>query len=80
MKPTRPILLAMACLGLCLPSCQSTGGPDKAQLARIGAVALDVAERSGKITPAEAALAREAGMILLAPEPAPAPVEATAGK
>lgn len=77
-------LLALAS-ALCLPACQSTEGLDKERLARIGNVALTVAESSGKITPEEAALARQAGMILLDQPEGPATValpavEATASK
>ena len=54
-------------IALCLPSCQSQAEADK--LARIGDIALTVAERSGKITPAEAAMAREAGKLVLSQEP-----------
>jgi hypothetical protein len=35
-------------------------------------VALAVAEKSGKISPEDAALAREAGKLLVTPSPAPA--------
>ncbi len=39
-------------------------------LARIGDVAIAYAERTGKISPEDAALAREAGRLLLTPAPA----------
>lgn len=77
-------LLALA-FALCLPACQSTDSLDKERLARIGNTALTVAEAAGKISPEEAALARQAGMILLDQPEGPAPVslpavEATASK
>ncbi len=61
---------AFFAIALCLPSCQS-GGIDEARLARIGDIALTVAEKSGKISPEDAALAREAGRLVLTPAPAP---------
>ncbi len=73
---TRLIQLSITLLGClaaaCLPSCQSGQPIDEARLARIGDVALAVAERTGKITPEDAALAREAGKLVLTPAPAPA--------
>jgi len=74
MKP--PFLIALGihlpfiAIALCLPSCQSGGQIDEARLARIGDVALTVAEKSGKISPEDAALAREAGTLVLTPAPA----------
>jgi hypothetical protein len=65
-------------VALCLPSCQSGGQIDEARLARIGDVALAYAERTGKISPEDAALAREAGKLVLTP--APVPVAETATK
>lgn len=59
-------------VALCLPSCQSGQPIDEARLARIGDVALTVAERTGKISAEDAALAREAGKLVLTPAPAPA--------
>ena len=69
---------AFFAIALCLPSCQSGGQIDEARLARIGDVALAYAERTGKISPEDAALAREAGKLLLTP--AQAPVAETATK
>lgn len=63
---------AFFAIALCLPSCQSGQPIDEARLARIGDVALTVAERTGKISPEDAALAREAGRLVLTPAPAPA--------
>lgn len=68
-RPARAFLLPFALGLLALPSCSST--QDTERLRRIGDVALTVAERSGKITPEEAALAREAGAILLSETPPP---------
>jgi len=65
-------------LGLTITSCQSGGQIDEARLARIGDVALAYAERTGKISPEDAALAREAGKLVLTP--AQAPVAETATK
>lgn len=67
---------AFFAIALCLPSCQ-TGGVDEARLARIGDIALTVAEKSGKISPEDAALAREAGKLVLTPSPAPEAETAT---
>ncbi len=79
-----PFLIALGlhlpffAIALCLPSCQSGGQIDEARLARIGNIALAVAEKSGKISPEDAALAREAGKLVLSP--ASAPVAETATK
>jgi hypothetical protein len=67
---------AFFAIALCLPSCQSGGQIDETRLARIGDVALAYAERTGKISPEDAALAREAGKLVLTP----APVAETATK
>ena len=64
-------------IALCLPSCQSGGQIDEARLARIGDIALTVAEKSGKISPEDAALAREAGKLVLSGSPAPVAETAT---
>lgn len=48
---------------LALSSCQTAD--EKAKLAYIGDVALSLAEKSGRITPEQAALAREAGKLIL---------------
>lgn len=65
MKP--PYIILTSLLLLVLPSCQNSS--DNERLARIGDIALTVAERSGKITPADAALAREAGKLVLSKKP-----------
>ena len=67
MKAIALLHLPFFIIAACLPSCQSA--QDNERLARIGEIALQVAERSGKITPEEAALAREAGKLVLAPQP-----------
>jgi hypothetical protein len=67
---------AFFAIALCLPSCQSKS-IDEARLARIGDVALAYAERTGKISPEDAALAREAGKLVLTPSPAPVAETAT---
>ena len=53
-----PLLTALT-----LASCQTAD--EKARLAYIGDVALDLAEKSGRITPEQASLAREAGKLIL---------------
>ena len=58
MKHLLPILTALS-----LVSCQTAD--EKAKLAYIGDVALAFAEKSGRITPEQAALAREAGKLIL---------------
>jgi hypothetical protein len=71
---------AFFAVALCLPSCQSGGQINEARLARlarIGDVALAYAERTGKISPEDAALAREAGKLVLTPSPAPMAETAT---
>ena len=65
MKP--PYIILTSLLLFVLSSCQNSA--DNERLARIGDIALTVAERSGKITPADAALAREAGKLVLSKEP-----------
>lgn len=78
MKTLTHVAIFTACagayfaFGLAITSCQSGKPIDEARLARIGDVALTVAERTGKISPEDAALAREAGKLLLTPAPAPA--------
>jgi hypothetical protein len=59
------LLVLTAALGLA--SCSSTGGD--ARLAAAGSLALSYAEMRGVITPAEAALARASGRLILAPVP-----------
>lgn len=56
-------LAAVALIGSFLTSCSTSA--DTERLARIGDLALSYAERSGQITPQEAALAREAGKLVL---------------
>lgn len=58
-------LLFLPILALC--SCSTPA--QNAKLAAIGNLALSYAEAKGAITPADAALVREAGVIALAPEP-----------
>lgn len=76
MKTLTHIAIFTACAGvyfafcLAITSCQSSQPIDEARLARIGDVALTVAEKSGKISPEDAALAREAGRLVLTPAPA----------
>lgn len=72
MKTTLTILAAC-----CLASCATQ--PDTERLQRVGDIALLYAERTGKITPEDAALAREAGQLLLSKEQ-PAAVDVTNGK
>lgn len=59
-------LLFLPIFALC--SCSTPA--QNAKLAAIGNLALSYAEAKGAITPADAALVREAGVIALAPEPA----------
>ncbi len=73
MKHIARILLATALL-FTLPCCSSTGGNDNAKVAAIVDLALAYAEASGHIKPADAALVREAGKIILAPDPTPVAV------
>lgn len=74
------VCLAGSVAAASLTSCQSGNQLDQKRLAEIGDLALSLAERSGQITPAEAALAREAGKLILTPsQPVPA-VEVTATK
>lgn len=63
------VVVVLGCVAAAaLSSCQ-TGKIDEARLAQIGEIALNYAEKKGQITPEDAALAREAGKILLAPTP-----------
>lgn len=57
-------------LALLLVSCATPA--DTERLQRIGDVALTYAERSGQISPQDAAIAREAGALLVSKD-APAP-------
>lgn len=66
-------LLFLPILALC--SCSTPA--QNAKLAAIGNLALSYAEAKGAITPADAALVREAGVIALKPEPTPALPEIT---
>ena len=79
MRPPHILSLLLAATTLLLVTSCSTSA-DTERLARIGDLALSYAERSGQITPQEAALAREAGKLVLsndAPsQPPVAPVEA----
>ena len=70
------LLLAVFTL-LSVPSCATQADNDR--LARIGDIAIAYAERTGKISPEDAALAREAGTITLSKE-APSPVASTSAK
>jgi len=71
-------ILTLTAASLLLVSCSTSA--DTERLARIGDLALSYAERSGQITPQEAALAREAGKLVLSKDaptqPPVAPVEA----
>jgi hypothetical protein len=67
------IALLAAC---CITSCATQA--DTERLQRIGDTALLYAERTGKITPEDAALAREVGQLLVTKEPAA--VVVTSGK
>lgn len=68
------LILLAAC---CITSCASKA--DTEHLQRVGDIALLYAERTGKITPEDAALAREAGQLLLSKEQ-PAVVVVASGK
>lgn len=71
MKSSISILL---CFVICtLSACTSAGKPDYARISQIGDRALDLAERTGHITPDEAALVREIGVIILPKAPTPEP-------
>jgi hypothetical protein len=59
------LLLAVFTL-LSVPSC--TTQADKDRLTRIGDLVIDYAERTGKISPEDAALVREVGVITLSDE------------
>lgn len=72
MKTTILTLLAACCITPC-----STPA-DTERLQRVGDIALSYAERTGKISPEDAALAREAGQLLIS-KGQPAAV-ATSGK
>lgn len=67
-------------LALTLASCATPA--QNAKLAAISNLALTYAEAKGAITPADAALVREAGKVVLAPEPEPTlpTIEVTASK
>lgn len=67
----KPLFLIPA---FALASCSTPA--QNAKLAAIGNLALSYAESKGAITPADAALVREAGVVALTP----APVEATSSK
>lgn len=72
-------ILTLATASLLLVSCSTSA--DTERLARIGDLALSYAERSGQITPQEAALAREAGKLVLSKDaPAQPPVAPTEAK
>lgn len=77
MKTRLAILALIPCFAV---SCATSGGVDKAKLQAIGDLALSYAEASGKITPRDAAAAREAGKLLLSDQPAPVVVEAAPSK
>jgi hypothetical protein len=66
---------------LTLPSCATP--QDTERLQRIGDIALTYAERTGKISPEDAALAREAGQLLVTKDSSstlPVTVVVTSGK
>lgn len=69
-------LLILPILALC--SCSTPA--QNAKLAAIGNLALAYAEAKGAISPADAALVREAGVIALSPEPTLPVVEVTVSK
>lgn len=69
----KKLTLLAACA--CLMSCESTA-INQDRLAKIGDIALSYAEKKGKISAEDAALAREAGKILLPPQT----IEVTAAK
>lgn len=69
-------LIFLPILALC--SCSTPA--QNAKLAAIGSLALSYAEAKGAITPADAALVREAGVIALAPEPTLPTVDVTGSK
>lgn len=65
-------MLSLAAVSLtALPACSSTGGIDKNQVGQITDLALTYAVASGKITPSDAALVRQAKEIVLPSDPAP---------
>lgn len=76
--------LIIALCNLALPaffvSCTSTGGLDKARAAQIGDQALALAVKTGYATPAEAALIREGGQLVLSAAPPASPAVTASGK
>jgi hypothetical protein len=70
------LFAAVAAL-LTLPSCASNA--DTEHLQRIGDIALTYAERTGKISPEDAAIAREAGALIVSKD-TPATVVVPSGK
>lgn len=71
-------LILIPCALLGLSSCSTPA--QNAKLAAIGNLALSYAEARGAISPADAALVREAGVIALTPAPALPVVEVTGSK
>lgn len=80
MKLASIALAALAALAIaCLPACQTPA--QNAKLAAIGDLALAYAEANGKITPEDAALAREVGKLVVTNDGAPVVLgEVTASK
>ena len=77
----KPLLLQLYALiivaALMLASCANT--QDTERLQRVGDIALLYAERTGKISPEDAALARKAGQLIVSKEQ-PAVVVVASGK
>lgn len=71
-------LILIPCALLGLSSCSTP--EQNAKLAAISNLALSYAESRGAITPADAALVREAGKVILAPAPELPVVEVTGSK
>jgi len=70
-------LYALVLAALMLASCASP--QDTERLQRIGDIALTYAERTGKISPEDAAIAREAGALIVSKD-TPATVVVPSGK
>lgn len=77
MKLTLLFSLVFYAAVFCIASC--TSSPDTERLQRVGDIALLYAERTGKISPEDAALAREAGQLIVSKEQ-PAVVVVPSGK
>lgn len=69
------LILLAAC---CITSCATQA--DTERLQRVGDIALLYAERTGKISPEDAALAREAGQLIVSKEQPAVVVVVASGK